>query len=263
MQLIHSRTDLPARPHGCRRFPERFLRPYLRPGLTVYEIGEEAPCIAPELKRALGLRIIALDARRRLHWAPLGLYDAIICADLLDYRGPGDGDLAICQGVFEREKDSGAVFATIAGLLKPGGVLLLHARSQVRHAPRLFRRHAAAHGLVLIDEERYLMRGSVWLRALVRVGTRVWRLLTGARTDRGFFMALEKGVGEPITERAAPRAGSERNAGQNQAVAKWTPRFHWPTLSGRGNPECPSVRSHRAGPARGMPPHSGDTAVAQ
>lgn len=62
--------------------------------------------------------------------APTGIYDRTICADIGCFYGAGDADLLICQAVLEHVRDVDGAFASIAGILKPGGRALIFVPSR-------------------------------------------------------------------------------------------------------------------------------------
>ena len=191
--------------HATGRRFQRLLRSHLRPGDTIYEIGGDLPCIDVALKRELRLRLIALDARRRLPHVPLGLYDAIVCADALAYRGVGDGDVALWHEIPKDVADQNRLFVTVAGLVRPGGLVVLHSRTNDRSVPRLLRELAATHGLVVVDHERH-GHGPAWVRGLTQWSAGLRRTI-GARS--GFSIALRTGVMPLVARARAPTAPDE------------------------------------------------------
>lgn len=210
MPLAHP-TDPLVAPH----WHDRFLRAHLRPGLTVYEVGDEVLPIGAELKRRFGLRLIALDARRRLDRTPLGLYDAIICADLVSYQGVADADVVLWQGALGGGSDSDAVLASLARLLKPGAVALVQVQALSPKARRDACESAGRQGLAVIDQAQQAGLLPCWLRRLT--------FMNEAR----FTLALRKKV---ITALPVPQTESARG----RAPAVRTTRFHWPALQTKG-----------------------------
>ncbi|MBA3700065.1 MAG: methyltransferase domain-containing protein [Planctomycetes bacterium] len=120
---------LPAamRVNGHREFIDNFARNFLRPGMTVYDVGGgKNPLLSLEEKRRYGLRYVGLDIdANELGQAPQGVYDEVICADISGYPGRGDGDLVICQAVLEHVKDVERAFASLASIAKAGGILVI------------------------------------------------------------------------------------------------------------------------------------------
>ena len=119
---------------GTRDFKERFSQSFLRPGMRVVDVGGgKNPYINPLTKSSLGLHVTGIDiSQDELDRAPLGAYDATMCADIAKYRGNGDADILICQAVLEHVRDVEGAFSAFESILKPGGLALIWVPS--RHA---------------------------------------------------------------------------------------------------------------------------------
>ena len=117
---------------GNREFLESVVPTNIPAGALVYDLGGgKNPVIRPEEKMRLGLRVIGVDVDRgELAAAPAGSYDQIACADITAYQGSGDGDLVICQAVFEHVRDTEGAFRAISTILKPGGRALVFVPSR-------------------------------------------------------------------------------------------------------------------------------------
>lgn len=118
---------------GSSDFTSDMIRPYVLPGTTLCDVGGGAqPMFSVEEKTALDLEVIGLDIdQAELDKAPSGAYDRVVCADITRFE-PGDivADLVICRTVLEHVRDNEAAFASLAGILKPGGVLLVFVPSK-------------------------------------------------------------------------------------------------------------------------------------
>jgi 2-polyprenyl-6-hydroxyphenyl methylase/3-demethylubiquinone-9 3-methyltransferase len=125
---------LPARysVDGNRHFIDVFVPKYLKSNMTVYDVGGgKTPYITIEKKWELSLVVVGIDIDAdELRRAPEGVYDETICADITRYQGKGDADLVICQALLEHVKDVDAAFAALAGILKPGGRVLVFTPSK-------------------------------------------------------------------------------------------------------------------------------------
>jgi len=112
---------------GNQDFIHKFYRSRLFPGATVVEVGGgKNPLLSTAEKHELNLRVIGLDiSLRELSAAPAGVYDETICADITQYSGDADADIAICAALLEHVRDTAAALRGIASLLKPKGVALL------------------------------------------------------------------------------------------------------------------------------------------
>jgi len=120
------------RTDGSKDFKQRIVPSYLRPGLVVYDIGGGArPCVDAVTKRRLALTLVGLDFdEQQFAKAPPGLYDHTIVADIATCQDRQAADLVVCKSTLEHVRDTAAAFATMARLLKPGGMLLVFAPSR-------------------------------------------------------------------------------------------------------------------------------------
>lgn len=117
---------------GSKDFKQRIVPSYLRPGLTVYDIGGGArPCVDLETKRRLGLKMTGVDIDEdQFAKAPCGVYDRAIVTDITTYQEQNAADLVVCKSTLEHVRDTGAAVATMARLLNPGGTLLVFVPSR-------------------------------------------------------------------------------------------------------------------------------------
>jgi 2-polyprenyl-3-methyl-5-hydroxy-6-metoxy-1,4-benzoquinol methylase len=200
---------------GSKDFKQRIVPSYLRPGLVVYDIGGGArPCVDIETKRRLGLKVTGVDIEDdQLAKAPRGLYDRIIVTDITTYQERNAADLVVCKSTLEHVRSTEAALATMAGLLNPGGTLLvfvpsrnaLYARlnlllpqrvkmrllsafmpDRVDHlgfpamydhcTPRNFRRFAASNGLQIKELRPYYISSYFSVMFPIYVLWRIWIL---------------------------------------------------------------------------------------
>jgi 2-polyprenyl-6-hydroxyphenyl methylase/3-demethylubiquinone-9 3-methyltransferase len=130
---IHFRID------GSKSFIEEVAWSYVRPGMSVYDIGGgKHPLVDPAKKAQLGLRVTGLDVDAgELAQAPAGCYDDVCCCDIAEYRGSGTADLVICQATLEHVHDNAKAIAAIASVLRPGGTAAIFAPSRYAAYARL------------------------------------------------------------------------------------------------------------------------------
>src|SRR5688572_28019896 len=69
---------------GNSDFAATFAPKYLKPGMTIYDVGGgKHSFIDAELKARLGVRVVGLDIDAgELSRAPAGCYDETVCADI-------------------------------------------------------------------------------------------------------------------------------------------------------------------------------------
>jgi SAM-dependent methyltransferase len=117
---------------GHQHYRREFAWEFVRPGMTVYDIGGgKYPFVSTEQKRALGLKICGLDIDAgELASAPVGSYDEVICSDVTQHKGRGDADLVVCQATLEHVTDNRLSMAALASILKPGGIALIFTPSR-------------------------------------------------------------------------------------------------------------------------------------
>jgi 2-polyprenyl-6-hydroxyphenyl methylase/3-demethylubiquinone-9 3-methyltransferase len=117
---------------GSKDFKQRIVPSYLRPGMTIYDIGGGArPCVDLETKRRLALKVTGVDIdEEQFAKAPRGVYDRAIVTDITTYQERNAADLVVCKSTLEHVRDSGAAVATMARLLNPGGMLLVFVPSR-------------------------------------------------------------------------------------------------------------------------------------
>jgi SAM-dependent methyltransferase len=107
---------------------------YLGKELIVYDIGGgSAPFVDGNTKQKYGMGVVGLDVDdAEMRAAPAGIYDEIICSDIMSYRGKQEADLVICRCVLEHVDNIDKAFMGIASAMKPGGTALIFVPS--RHA---------------------------------------------------------------------------------------------------------------------------------
>lgn len=120
------------RADGNRYFIEEFAPAFLRGDSVVYDIGGgKNPYISQEVKAKLNLKVTGLDVdQEELARAPMGAYDFVVSADITTYNGGGEADLVICQALLEHVRSVDKAIASIASILKPGGVALIFVPSR-------------------------------------------------------------------------------------------------------------------------------------
>jgi len=127
---------LPARfrVDGNTHFQRNFAPAYLRPQITVFDIGGgKQPLLSERDKQKYELRLVGIDiSLEELNRAPVGVYDEVVAEDIARYTGRGDADLVICQALLEHVQDVPGAFRAIASTLRPGGIACLFVPS--RHA---------------------------------------------------------------------------------------------------------------------------------
>jgi 2-polyprenyl-6-hydroxyphenyl methylase/3-demethylubiquinone-9 3-methyltransferase len=117
---------------GNRHFLTEFAPGYLKSDMKVYDVGGgKNPYITLKQKRELSLVVVGLDIDKgELEQAPDDIYDEIIRADIMEYKGKRDADLVICQSLLEHVRDVDRAFASIASMLKPTGRALIFVPSK-------------------------------------------------------------------------------------------------------------------------------------
>lgn len=112
---------------GHYDYMSRILPEYLRPNLTIYDIGGgKQPYLDAEAKERLHARVVGIDIDSdELARAPQGTYDETVTTDIAIYAGSGDADLAFCQAVLEHVRDTDGAIRAVASTLKPGGEALI------------------------------------------------------------------------------------------------------------------------------------------
>ena len=99
---------------------------------VVYDVGGgKNPYLTADIKRRLNATVIGLDiSQTELDAAPAHTYDSVVCADLTSYTGKQDADFVICQTLLEHVRNVPQAFVALAGMLKPGGMLLVFVPSR-------------------------------------------------------------------------------------------------------------------------------------
>jgi len=117
---------------GNNHFKKYIAPSYLKYGMKVYDVGGgKQPFIDVKTKKNLNLQVIGIDiSQSELDQAPLGIYDSIVCHDISNYLGIGDGDLVICQTLLEHVRDTESAIQSIKSLLKPKGKALIFVPSR-------------------------------------------------------------------------------------------------------------------------------------
>jgi 2-polyprenyl-6-hydroxyphenyl methylase/3-demethylubiquinone-9 3-methyltransferase len=124
---------------GNASFDSDFLSKFLRPGLTVVDVGGgKHPAICTERKAALRLTVIGFDvSKAELDAAPSGSYDSRICSDVTKFTGDGSADLVICSALLEHVADVASALRAVASMLRPDGTALLFIPNRNSLAARL------------------------------------------------------------------------------------------------------------------------------
>jgi SAM-dependent methyltransferase len=117
---------------GNRDFVDSFVPQFLRPGMTVFDVGGgKSPFVSAEQKAQMGLRVIGLDIDAgELARAPHGAYDEVVCADICTYVGTQTADVVICQALLEHVPDVESALRSLASIVKPGGHVLVFVPSR-------------------------------------------------------------------------------------------------------------------------------------
>jgi 2-polyprenyl-6-hydroxyphenyl methylase/3-demethylubiquinone-9 3-methyltransferase len=112
---------------GNRYFKEVFAPEYLKNGLLIYDIGSgRTPFVDSNTKKTQDLTIVGVDIdKTELASAPQGIYDKVICADILEFKGNNDADLVICQAILEHVRDVDKAFAAISSIAKQCGAIII------------------------------------------------------------------------------------------------------------------------------------------
>lgn len=99
---------------------------------VLYDVGGgKNPYLTAAIKQQLNATVVGLDiSQRELDLAPANAYDSVVCADLMSYTGKQDADFVICQTLLEHVRDVPQAFVALAGMLKPGGMLLVFVPSR-------------------------------------------------------------------------------------------------------------------------------------
>ncbi|MDQ0464231.1 2-polyprenyl-6-hydroxyphenyl methylase/3-demethylubiquinone-9 3-methyltransferase [Caulobacter ginsengisoli] len=117
---------------GSREYRNHTLPSFLKPGLTVWDIGSgRTPMISPQRKAEIGMTVVGLDIDpEELKAAPPGAYDRSIVADLTKFEGDGSADLVVSHCCLEHVPDNRASMRAIASMLKPGGRAVIYQPSR-------------------------------------------------------------------------------------------------------------------------------------
>jgi 2-polyprenyl-6-hydroxyphenyl methylase/3-demethylubiquinone-9 3-methyltransferase len=115
----------------CRHFGRTAHARKPLDGLAILDIGCGGGLVSEPLAR-LGARVTGIDptadaiAAARAHAEPQGLVIDYRTAEAETLREAGESfDAVVCLEVVEHVPDAGAFIATIAGLVRPGGLLVL------------------------------------------------------------------------------------------------------------------------------------------
>jgi len=115
-------------------FLRRFVRPRLRDGSEVLEIGPSRPAtrFVPGQRTIGPARYTAVDLDRRPHHARLRLPHRFRRMDATRLRfGRGTFDVILCNNVLPFTSDDTAILAEVRRCLKPGGVAMVDVDVQV------------------------------------------------------------------------------------------------------------------------------------
>ncbi|MDV7144304.1 methyltransferase domain-containing protein [Tropicimonas sp. TH_r6] len=109
---------------GNTEFRLEQLPALIEDGQKIYDLGGGSRPYVSVTRRCLQqLHVVGVDiSAAELNAAPDGSYDETIALDAADFRGVGDGDLAISQAALEHTEDTQAAILGIASSLRPGGV---------------------------------------------------------------------------------------------------------------------------------------------
>ena len=172
---------------------------------TVLDVGSGITAW-PHLLRGCGYLVTAIDNVRD-YW-PKGMRNrhwTVLDVDILEPAGklPGNFEAITCISVLEHIVDHVRAVRNMAGLLAPGGVLILTTPYAHRHPyPNVYRHPDALYG----QDAPYICRSSSeaelsqWLAAgLTLVRRELWRLFTGPvwATGRRCEWTLAASDGEP------------------------------------------------------------------
>ena len=117
---------------GMQDFLRTTCRRHLQSGQHLYDVGGgKNPFIDLPTKEGLNLKVTGIDiSRDELLRAPAGSYDETVTSDIAQYRGSGDGDIAVSSAVFEHVRDVRGAFEALNSILAPGGKALIFVPSR-------------------------------------------------------------------------------------------------------------------------------------
>lgn len=117
---------------GNRTFGEDVLPDFLKPDLTVVDVGGgKNPCVTLEEKKQLNISLTGIDIdRAELDLAPAGLYDRTLAGDIANLTEFPAGDLVVCRAVLEHVRDVTGAFNNLRQLVRPGGHILIFVPSR-------------------------------------------------------------------------------------------------------------------------------------
>lgn len=117
---------------GNSHLKSQIIPAYIHEGAVVYDVGGgKNPYIDLETKERLHLTVVGIDIDyTELEKAPSGIYDKVICEDIVKFSGNKDADVVICQALLEHTKDNFAAFKAIGSILKPGGLAIIFVPSR-------------------------------------------------------------------------------------------------------------------------------------
>jgi 2-polyprenyl-3-methyl-5-hydroxy-6-metoxy-1,4-benzoquinol methylase len=125
---VPPRWRLPSSLAVSTRNIQRVLRPHVRPGMHVLEVGCAPGKILAWVASALGANVAGLDySERGIDWSRqlfevLGLQADLRCEDVFETSfAPGTFDVVYSVGVIEHFDDPRRIVRTHVNLLKPGG----------------------------------------------------------------------------------------------------------------------------------------------
>lgn len=133
LRLSHKFDDVFLPAHystvGWRVFFREMVPNHVHSNQKIYDIGSgKRPALewSKEQRTEKNLFIVGADiAQDELELAPKGAYSETVVADICDYTGKEDGDLAICGCLLEHVADMNAAIRGAVSTLKPGGTLLI------------------------------------------------------------------------------------------------------------------------------------------
>lgn len=117
---------------GYQDFVRSFVPEFLGVGTVVYDVGcGRSPFLSAEIRREMQIRVVGFDIDAgELARAEGGSYERTICADICTHVGAANADVAICSALLEHVPDVEAALLGLAGIVKPGGVVLVFVPSR-------------------------------------------------------------------------------------------------------------------------------------
>jgi SAM-dependent methyltransferase len=126
---LSRRTDRRLFPHHARDGNKDFLtlaRDHIAHGSTVADVGGgKTPLLTRAEVEERAVRYFGVDIDpNELACAPAGVYAATHVCDVVAATVDLHADVVLCQSILEHVRDNEAAFRNLAGMCKPGGLLL-------------------------------------------------------------------------------------------------------------------------------------------